>query len=356
MGGLSGIVPVVSPPRFRMLVFLTVCMGRQLPAALALLDSIKDRHPGAELIIGLADTFPSQILEFPTHLWPIERYWDEEDLARRSAQYTPTEFAAATKPTFIRAVYERFSDCDTVVYVDPTTFFYQPVTAELARHSGANLLLTPYLSRPPADDVQPDEKHLQNTGLYTAGLLVFRRSPATARFLAWWEGRVADRAFIRFCDGLCLDQIWLMHTPAFLADVAISTTPGWNVGIWNLHEYGPIRRDDSNQWLINGISPLVSVNFCGLINPNEGLFPYQTRFTLTDRPDVQQLITDYRERYSLKMDHEPAYGQCPEPPVLRGWRKAVADTLHTVSHQIETAPVPDALTTLTDRLRGVSGR
>ena len=340
-----------------MLVFLTVCTGRQLPAAVVLQNSVRQWHPGAEFVIGLADTVPPQLSASPAHLWPIERFWHQDDLTRRSAQYTTTEFAAATKPTFIRAVYERFADCDTVVYVDPTTFFYQPVTDELARHPGANLLLTPHLSRPPADDLQPDEKHVQNVGLYSAGLLVFRRSHATSQFLAWWEGRVADRAFIRFCDGLCLDQIWLMYAPAFLAGVAVVTTPGWNVGLWNLHEHTLTRPGGSNQWLADGISPVVSVNFCGLTNPGEGLFPYQTRLQPARRPDVQQLITDYRKQYVMTIDHhKPAYGQRPEPPVLRGWQKTVADTLHTVSRRIETAPVPDALTTFTDRLRGLSGR
>ncbi len=349
-------VPVVNTPESCMLVFVTVCTGHQLPAALALLDSIKRWHPDTTLIIGLADTVPSQIPEFLTHLWPIERYWDEDDLARRSAQYTTTEFTAAAKPTFVRAVYERFTNCDTIVYVDPATFFYQPITDELTRHPGANLLLTPHLSRPPADGLQPDEKHLQNVGLYTAGLLVFRRSHATAQFLTWWEGRVADRAFIRFCDGLYLDQIWLMYAPVFLDAVAIVNTPGWNAGLWNLHEQGLVWQGDSNQWLADGISPLVSVNFCGLTNADDGLFPYQTRFTFAARADVQQLITDYRERCSMKIDHKPVYGLRPEPPVLRGWQKAVSETLHEVSRQIETAPVPDKLIALTDRLRGLSGQ
>ena len=340
-----------------MLIFLTVCTARQIPAALALSDSIKQCHPDTKLIIGLADTFPSQTPEHPTPVWPIDRYWHEDDLARRSAQYTPTEFTAATKPTFVRAVYERFTDCDTVVYVDPTTFFYQPITHELTRHPNANLLLTPYLSRPPAHGLMPDEKHLQNVGLYTAGLLVFRRSNATARFLTWWEGRVADRAFIRFCDGLCLDQLWLMYAPAFLDGVAVVNTPGWNVGLWNLHENGSIQKADSNQLFVNGVSPLISVNFCGLTNADDGLFPYQTRFALAARADVQQLIGDYRERYVMTTDHhKPAYGQSPEPPVLRGWQKAVTDTLHEVSRQIETAPVPDKFMALTDRLRGLAGR
>lgn len=339
-----------------MLVFLTVCTARQLSAALVLMDSVRQTHPDAERVIGLADTFPSEILEFPTHLWPINRYWNEEDLARRSAQYTPTEFVAATKPTFVQTVYKRFTDCDTIIYVDPNTFFYQPITDELARHLDANLMLTPHLSRPPADGLMPDEKYIQNVGLYTAGLLVFRRSPATAVFLAWWEDRVADRAFINFCDGLCLDQIWLMYAPAFLNGVAIINTPGWHVGLWNLHEHKLIRPGDANKWLVNGISPLVSVNFCGLTNADEGLFPHQTRFVPTDRADVQQLIRNYREQATLEINQKPSYGQRSEPPVLRGWRKTTTDRLYTLTRQIETAPMPDGFTAVTDRLRGLSGQ
>jgi hypothetical protein len=339
-----------------MLVFLTVCTKRQFRAAHALHQSIQQTHPDASFVLCLADALPSTMTEIPAALWPINQYWEANDLARRSAQYTPAEFIAATKPTFIRAVFDRFIHCDTVVYVSPTTLFYQPITDELARNPSANLLLTPYLTQAPNDGLQPDEKHLQNIGLYTSDLLVFRRSDATKRFLAWWEHSVADRAFIDPCEGLCLDQIWLMHAPAFLDSVAIVTTPGWNIGLWNLHETPLIYQPDSNQWLANGVSAITSVNFCGLTNADEGLFPYQTRFVLANRPDVQQFLADQQAQLGVIGNAKPVYGQRPELPVLRGWRKKMTDRLRYLTNQIETAPVPDQLTKITDRVRGLTVR
>lgn len=272
------------------------------------------------------------------------------DVQGLSAGYTPTEFVAASKPSFVRAVFDRFPDALYVLYADPETFVYQSLTPVYDQLSSATALLVPHITQPPGDANWPDEKALQNVGLYSAGFLAFRRSTETDRLLHWWQDRVTTRAFIDPCEGLCTDQLWLMHWPVFFEGIRIVKDPGWQVALWNLAEraltLASERLDGTlDGWRVNGSSPLLFVNFRGLANPDAGYFPYQTRFRLSNRADVRKLLADYQRS---RQPHEqpairgitPAFGLRPEPVVLRGWKQTVATATRQLTAFIDWVPLP----------------
>lgn len=327
-----------------MFTLTTVCTIQQLPYALTLGQSVKHFHPDATFVIGLADesqTLPA-IKSLPYPVLSVVDILGADEVARLSAQYTPTEFIGAVKPAFMQAVYERFSETDILIYADPTCCFYQPLQAIQQVLATANILLTPHITAPPRDKFQPDEKHFQNVGLYSSGFLAVRRSTETERFLIWWDSRVRNRAYVNFCEGLCADQIWLMHLPAFFEGVHIIHDRTWHAALWNFHE----RRlqQETNQWVVADNGALVFVNFKGLTNPDEGFFPYQSRLKLRQRPDVSQLLNEYRQQVELQkqpqFEQQPHYGQQPEPVLLRGWQKATVDTLKKITEFIDTMPIP----------------
>ena len=323
-------------------MLLTVCTIAQLPDALTLGTSFGQHHPGQAFVIGLADD-PAKLPVGFTCPYPLLTVSDcVADLTTLSARYTPTEFTAATKPAFIRAALDRFPTETHLLCADPETFIYQPLTLVFARLTTATALLTPLITRPPGDAYWPDEKALQNVGLYSAGFLAFRRSAETDRLLAWWQDRVQERAFIDPCAGLYLDQLWLMYWPVFFEDVDVIHDPGWQLALWNLPERQLTRTPTG--WLVNG-RPLLWANFRGLSNPNAGLFPQQTRLRLSSRPDLRQLLADYRaaqrvhEQADLRATR-PSYGVRPEPVVLRGWRQRVSTAVGQLIHFIDRVPIP----------------
>ncbi|CCH52786.1 hypothetical protein BN8_01814 [Fibrisoma limi BUZ 3] len=334
-------------------MLITVCTIRQLPQALALGASFRQYHPDAPanaFLIGLADD-PSRLptdVVIPHPVLSITDVLPAERLSVLSAMYTPTEFAAACKPHLIQAAMAQHPD-DVVVYADPNCWFYQPLTAVTDRLEQANTLLTPHITRAPADAFQPDEKYFQNVGLYSGDFLAFRRSPETDRLLTWWQDRATDRAHIDFCNGSCLDQIWLMHVPVFFRGVSVVKNPSWHVAVWNLPQRQLARQSD--HWLVNDLAqptegqPLFFVNFKGLSNPDDGLFPYQTRLRLANRPDVQSLLTDYQRQVSGSdvarfSGIRPAFGQRPEPMIIRGWRRITVQSLRAVTNFVEKVPLP----------------
>lgn len=339
-------------------MLLTICTIRQLPQAFTLAESFRTAAGNSApepVIIGLADDENHLPPHFKSTypLLPIGDILPAQQLASLSTQYTSVEFTAACKPLFIAEVFRRFPDANRLLYADPNTQFVSSLTPVWDQLNRANLLITPFITRHPAANTEernawPDEKFFQNIGLYSADFMAFRRSEETDRMLAWWDDRVRERAYLNYCEGLCLDQSWLMHVPVFFRDVVVVKNPGWHLALWNLPER--TLRATGTSWLASGPvgenQPLLFVNFKGLFNPNEGFFPHQNRVRIGNYPAVSALLADYRlrvARHQLPAFRHviPAYGQQPEPPVLRGWRYTTVQSLKAINRLIDRVNLPE---------------
>ncbi len=148
---------------------------------------------------------------------------------------------------------------------------------------------------------------------------------------------MGERAFVDFCAGLCLDQLWLMHVPVFFRDVVIISDPGWHVALWNLPERQ--LRADGSGWRVSGPTgsdqPLLFANFKGLHRPDEGYFPHQNRLRLNSRPDSTALLAAYR-RALLSHSHPTLTGTRP----AYGWRRAAVQSLRAVVGFVNRVPLP----------------
>ncbi len=331
-------------------MLLTVCTIRQLPQALTLVDSLRRQQPDAAawpVVIGLADD--------PAHL-PADFLWPAGvslltladclpvPVAELSARYTPTEFVAVTKPAFIREAMRRFAPPAGLIYADPSSYIYQPLDEFRQRLTGQTLILTPHLSQPPADNFRPDEKYLQNIGLYSAGWLAFGPGAETERLLAWWQDRTLAHGQVDFCGGTCADQLWLMHTPTMFSGIVRDSDPAVQAALWNLPERS-LSQDTAKNWLISGpgiaARPLVSANFQGLTDPMDGYFVQQNRFKLGSRLDAKALLAGYQAELArfanpALSNVKPAYGALPEPVILTGWRRTADERLRQAIRQVET--------------------
>ena len=338
-------------------MLLTICTIRQLPQAFALAESFLSfdgSNTPESVVIGLADEVTQLPADFksPHPLLPIGQILPAEQVADLSARYTPTEFAAACKPLFVAEVFRRYPDADRLIFADPNVQFFSSPTAVWTLLANANLLLTPFITRhPPSNagktNAWPDEKFFQNLGLYCADFMVFNRSAETDRMLAWWDSRVRERAYLNYCEGLCLDQIWLMHVPVFFRGVTIVKNPGWHLALWNLPER--TLQSETGGGRVSGPAgenqPLLFVNFKGLFNPDDGFFPHQNRVRMVSYPALSVLLAAYRARVAhyqklLPKGEAPAYGQQAEPPVLRGWRHTAVQSLKTANGFIDRVNLP----------------
>ncbi|MBO0934785.1 hypothetical protein [Fibrella aquatilis] len=324
-------------------MILTVCTRAQLAGALALGASIRQQEPNHHFIIGLADE-PTAIPDIApyTLLTLADTVLTASELATLSARYTPTEFTAAVKPRFIQAAFAQYPADDMLLYFSSYSFVYQPLTPVFSQLANQKIVLNPHWLIPPADDLEPDEKHLQNVGLYSSSCMGFRRDPETMRMLTWWESRCLAHAAVDFCVGSCLDQLWLMHVPTLFAGVSILKNPGLQVALWNLPERH--LQDITGNWQVQAVgteTPLLTADFQGLLVKREGLFQHQNRLKLSNRPDIRQLVAHYK--VALAPYHQtappPAYGAQPEPTIRIGWRRAALHRLGQLRQWIATVPV-----------------
>ena len=334
-------------------MLLTICTIRQLPQALALGDSFSQHAAKSTdkplVLIGLADDparLPAGFVS-PYPLLPVNELLSSIQLEALSAVYTPTEFVAACKPVFIAEAFRRYPNADTVIYADPNIQFLKSLSPIWEKLATANVLLTPFITGSPGDSQWPDEKFFQNIGLYSSDFLALRRSDETDRLLVWWADRVQERAYVDFCAGLCLDQLWLMHVPIFFRDVVVIRNPGWHVALWNLPER--TLRQEGDGWLANGPEiqnqPVQFVNFKGVANPDEGFFSHQQRVRLSERPDISFLLANYRQSLAVYsslnvVDSSSAYGKQPEPVVVRGWRYATIKSLRSITRFLDRVHIP----------------
>ncbi len=334
-------------------MLVTTCIIRQLPQAIALGDSFCQKATDSTdkplVLIGLVDDpahLPAGFIS-PYPLLAVKELLTSVALTALSSVYTPTEFAAACKPLFIAEAFRRYPNANQLLYADPNIQFTGSLAPIWEQLTTANTLLTPFITGTPNDTHWPDEKFFQNIGLYSADFLAFRRSDETDRLLAWWDDRVRERAYISFCEGLCLDQLWLMHVPVFFRDVRVIRNPGWHVALWNLPER--TLRQEGTGWLASGSEvqnqPIVFINFKGLINPDDGFFPHQNRLQLSERPEIMTLLSTYRQILASYQTPalettSPAYGQQPEPVILRGWRQATVNSMRSVTQFLDRVVVP----------------
>ncbi len=337
-------------------MLVTICFIHQLPQALVLADSYCQNSSDTPsdtpaVVIGLADN-PDQLpqaVQSPYPILPIGTLFSDSERQQLSDQYTPVEFAAACKPRFLKAVFAQYPTVQTLLYADPNVLFLHSIRPILDRLRNQTLLLTPYLLQAPGDTgpekkAWPDEKYLQNIGLYNADFLAFSRSSETAQLLAWWQSRAETRAYIDFCKGLCTDQIWLMHTPVFFGGITIVHDPSWHVALWNLPQRQLQQRETAWQLADSGQAVLFA-NMKGLFDPDEGFFPHQTRLDPAKRSDVTALLQMYRQQISDKelaalTAIRPAYGAQPVRPIVRGWRRTATTALTALSKWVDTVYLP----------------
>lgn len=318
-------------------MIVTVCKRTHYAAALTLGKAVAAHHPDQRFVIGVADDASGLPTESANVLGLPDTGLSTDQLTALSARYSPTEFTAALKSSFIRAAFGLFPDETTVLYLAPTAFVYQPLSpvfTELIHHS---ILLNPHWLTPPTDGLDPDEKHMQNVGLYSGGFIGFRRHHETMRMLDWWAERSLDHAAINFCIGSCLDQLWLMHVPTLFENVGILKNPGLQVALWNLPQR-PLTATPIG-WQVGNV-PVLTADFLGLTAKNEGLFQHQNRLRLNARPDIRQLLADYNAALIQLPALPPAYGQQPERMVRTGIRRKAGQWLTRLSDWIDNVPVP----------------
>jgi hypothetical protein len=207
---------------------------------------------------------------------------------------------------------------DRVIYFDPDIQLYssgQPLLQRL--HDSAEVVLTPHLTAPLADDRHPSDLAIVQSGTYNLGFLALRGTRrrrrtaaaggnASCNATAWSTSRAAcspTRSGWTWCPGC--------------TNTHVERHPGWNVAYWNLaHRH--VQGHAETGYTVNG-QPLFFFHFSGYDPRSRLISKHQDRFTLDAcTPATQACLPATTARWPLTA--ASALPGCPMP--LRRWPTA----------------------------------
>jgi len=224
------------------ILFATLARKEQLPDTLLLADSLKKHHPDARIALCLVDT----------HL-PARQLQRFDEVLLLSGRGLPTEDAWNSGPAkayFIRYLLHHYTG--DIVYLDPETVVYGPLSEVLSRLRRHHIIVVPHNLEPYCKDRDHLEITRLQEGFIHPGFLAVRNSDRSRRFISWWGDRVEQSVYGPTPCSFA-DQLWLsLGIVPF--DIHIMKEPGYHLAPWNWHESvrSLHKEDDEGVQLTNG--------------------------------------------------------------------------------------------------------
>lgn len=263
------------------LAIFTACSVNYMSKAVAMCLSALDQEPQASLIVLLADAkrdvqlYDSRI----RILWAEDLNFPE--YLKCAFKYNIIEFNTALKPfaaLHLLAAYER------VIYLDPDTCVFSPLTTVHAGLDEHAAVFTPHALSPYDGDGRPSDRDLLRFGACNLGFFAVRRSESAEAMLRWWHASCHQHCFYEPQVGLGVDQKWIDLAFSFFDGMGILRDPGLNVAFWNLHERQISSTSDG--WRVNNDAALGFVHFSSFVESEEqAVADKQTRHAVGSRPD-----------------------------------------------------------------------
>jgi hypothetical protein len=217
--------------------------------------------------------------------------WLKPEVPPAASAATQMSQAVAYKPWAIRQALEKN---ERVVFLDPDTRLYAPLTPMLEGLRKHSLMLSPHQIHPSTGlRCAERDQNLVISGVCNGGVIGVRRTPETLRFLDWWIDRVARDPVSRPADGLFFDQKWLDFAPVWVSDAGWLRDPGLNLGHWRLPEHSLTQ--DVAAWQVDG-EPLRLFHFSGFDPEQPGrLTVYACHVSLDAPPSeaLRDLLAEY---------------------------------------------------------------
>ena len=294
-----------------MTLAFTLCSINYLAQAQTLGQSLQKTNPDVEFVIGLVDRLDKVNLDLdkipPFQLLEIDKI-NMNCLEEMCQIYDITELNTAVKPFYFDYFLKNRPEVRNIIYFDPDIIVFdslQPLKNKLREFS---IVLTPHITSPINDKFDTREIDHLNTGLYNLGFAAISRSEASSSMINWWMDRLKKDCKIDLCNGLFVDQHWMIFVPIFFrGHVFIDKYFGYNVAYWNLHERKISQKN--GKFFINEV-PLIFFHFSGYgINNPEEVSKYQNRSNFENRPDIIPLFKYYAKQ--LQENFNEYYSQFP---------------------------------------------
>jgi hypothetical protein len=292
-------------------VAFTICSINYLSQAITLGNSLKLSDSSVEFRIYLVDKFEGR-----EHLKECVPYTVIEienvpvvDFNGMCSRYNLIELNTAVKPFIFDFIFKSENQINNIIYFDPDIKVYDSLSQLKHTLLNNSIVLTPHILSPSEDHPYGQaEKNYLYGGIFNLGFIGVSRQPETFRFLDWWKKRLVHQAYADGLMHLFYDQKWLNFAPVFFDKVYIEKSPGYNMAAWNLHER-EITSSTKKAYTINHEFPLLFFHFSGVKGDDSNISTH-TAYNFQDRPDLLQIITDYRNEIKANYHDKFTVYQC----------------------------------------------
>lgn len=271
----------------------TIASKNYIAYARTLMASVKEHHPEYRRYLCLADKVDG-------YFEPSEEIFDViqadslgiDTFQDMTIRYDIMEFNTAVKPFMIEWLFNN-TELDVVIYLDPDIHVFSRFDVlESEFRNGASVVLTPHITQPVEDGLNPNDYHILQAGVFNLGFIALRRCDEAIRFVQWWGRRLKTQCASDFSKNLFTDQRWCDLAPCFLDQLKVLKDPGFNVAYWNLVQRH-LTLNEAGNWLVNN-RPLVFFHFSGVNADQRTLVSkHQNRFAWKDIPSCQPLFERY---------------------------------------------------------------
>lgn len=237
--------------------------------------SIKRHHPDWHVVAVITDREPPGF-DFDISKEPFDEVILGQDLLGPSSsqwlfQHNIVEACTGVKGAASLELIRR-PDADAVIYLDPDTVVFNPLSSVADALVDSAIVLTPHQLSPETDlrAILDNELAALNFGVYNLGFLALNAHHESARrFAQWWTDRLDNWCRDDRENGIFVDQKWCDLVPALFDDVNVLRDPGCNVASWNLSNRR-IAIDTAGQIRVNRV-PLRFYHFTKLGSVGEAM-------------------------------------------------------------------------------------
>lgn len=181
-------------------------------------------------------------------------------LDRIQQKRKPYEFCWTMKSVLVTYLLKNNYNLDSILYMDADLFFFKDVRAIYDEWENHSVYLTKLFLSPEWE---------QKLGIYSAGLVGFKRDKTGRRCLRSWQRKCLRWCYDKQKNGLWGDQKYLDEWPQRYPNVKVSENKGMNAGSWNTKKGCMIYSYNDDIYFEN--TALVCFHFSGfkIVNENE---------------------------------------------------------------------------------------
>jgi hypothetical protein len=273
----------------------TIIAKNYTASARTLCQSFQSLHPNSKCYVLVVDDYGG-FIHPDEEGFEIVRLSDLDipNLPSFCFKYKTIELTTAVKPYLLKYLMENMG-LDKLLYLDPDVLVTNALNSLYERLDEYDIVLTPHLDKDyPDDKLMPNDRWILWAGMFNLGFIGISNRDNARAFLDWWKSKLYDRCILDAEEGYAVDQRFIDFVPIIFSNVFVEREVGYNVAYWNLHS----RRihNDKGVWKCND-SLLYFFHFSNYRPENpDTISGYLTRYRLAQRPDLQLLFTDYRDR------------------------------------------------------------